>query len=40
MSVTGSAMFLAFALAVVVLVMRRPAAVPATVALGQVEAAR
>ena len=40
MSLTGSAVFLALALAVVVLVMRRPAAVPATVPLGQVEAAR
>jgi hypothetical protein len=40
MSVTGSAVFLALALAVVVVVMRRPAAVPASAALGQVEAAR
>jgi predicted MFS family arabinose efflux permease len=40
MSVTGSAVFLALALAVVVLVMRRPAAVPATVSLARVEGAR
>jgi hypothetical protein len=40
MSVTGSAVFLALALAVVVFVMRRPAAVPATMALARVEGAR
>jgi hypothetical protein len=39
-SVTGSAVFLALALAVVVLVMRRPLAVPATAPLAQVEGAR
>jgi hypothetical protein len=40
MSVTGSAVFLALALAVVVLVMRRPAAVAATMSLARVEGAR
>jgi EmrB/QacA subfamily drug resistance transporter len=39
-SVTGSAVFLALALAVVAVVMRRPAEVPATAPLAQAEAAR